>query len=65
MSAPYRVTVDRDRCIGAGQCVLSAQEVFDQDETGVVVPSTPTRRGPDGTGYGSPLSCAPHAPSTW
>ena len=37
MSAVYQVTVDRDRCIGAGQCVLSAEEVFDQDEAGVVV----------------------------
>jgi ferredoxin len=27
-----RVTVDRGRCIGAGMCVLTAPEVFDQDE---------------------------------
>jgi ferredoxin len=27
-----RVTVDRERCIGAGMCVLTAPEVFDQDE---------------------------------
>jgi ferredoxin len=26
------VTVDRERCIGAGMCVLTAPEVFDQDE---------------------------------
>ena len=26
------VTVDRERCIGAGMCVLAAPEVFDQDE---------------------------------
>jgi ferredoxin len=33
-----KVTVDEDRCIGAGQCVLSSPEVFDQrDEDGVVV----------------------------
>ncbi|MFC4057641.1 ferredoxin [Planomonospora corallina] len=32
------VTVDRDRCCGAGQCVLLAPEVFDQGEDdGVVV----------------------------
>lgn len=24
--------VDRERCIGAGMCVLTAPEVFDQDE---------------------------------
>ncbi|MEJ3658642.1 ferredoxin [Actinomycetes bacterium KLBMP 9759] len=32
-----RVTVDGDRCIGAGQCVLAAPEVFDQDDDGTVV----------------------------
>ncbi|MFF7636300.1 ferredoxin [Kitasatospora sp. NPDC008050] len=31
-----RITVDTHRCIGAGQCVLSAPEVFDQDEDGLV-----------------------------
>ena len=33
-----KVTVDQDKCVGAGQCVLLAPEVFDQrDEDGVVV----------------------------
>ncbi|MGW0777301.1 ferredoxin [Streptomyces sp. NPDC002835] len=32
-----RITVDTDRCIGAGQCVLSAPGVFDQDEDGLVL----------------------------
>ncbi|GCB53262.1 ferredoxin [Streptomyces sp. NL15-2K] len=27
-----RITVDHERCVGAGQCVLSAPEVFDQSE---------------------------------
>jgi ferredoxin len=27
-----RVAVDRDLCCGAGQCVLLAPDVFDQDE---------------------------------
>ncbi|MET9801647.1 ferredoxin [Streptomyces sp. NPDC006368] len=26
------VRVDRDRCLGAGMCALSAPRVFDQDE---------------------------------
>jgi ferredoxin len=26
-----RVKVDEDRCIGSGQCVLAAPEIFDQD----------------------------------
>lgn len=33
-----KVTVDRAKCCGAGQCVLTAPEVFDQDDAdGVVV----------------------------
>lgn len=32
------ITVDEDKCVGAGQCVLVAPEVFDQrDEDGVAV----------------------------
>jgi ferredoxin len=30
------ITVDIGRCIGAGQCVLAAPEVFDQREDGLV-----------------------------
>ncbi|MFE9318320.1 ferredoxin [Streptomyces albidoflavus] len=32
-----RVTVDSEQCVGAGQCVLNAPGVFDQDDDGVVV----------------------------
>jgi ferredoxin len=33
-----RITVDHDKCIGAGNCVESARETFDQrDEDGLVV----------------------------
>ncbi len=32
-----RVAADRDRCIGAGLCVMNAEEVFDQDDDGLVV----------------------------
>ena len=31
-----RVTVDRDKCCGAGQCVLAAPRVFDQTDEGIV-----------------------------
>ena len=31
------ITADRDVCIGAGMCVMTAPEVFDQDDDGVVV----------------------------
>ncbi|WP_410658907.1 ferredoxin [Amycolatopsis sp. lyj-112] len=27
-----KLEVDRERCVGAGNCVLTAPEVFDQDE---------------------------------
>ncbi|MBQ0926959.1 ferredoxin [Saccharopolyspora endophytica] len=31
-----KVFIDQDKCVGAGQCVLAADEVFDQrDEDGV------------------------------
>ena len=33
-----KVTVDQDKCVSSGQCVLNASEVFDQrDDDGVVV----------------------------
>ena len=33
-----KVTVDQDKCVAAGQCVLLAPDVFDQrDSDGVVV----------------------------
>lgn len=34
--APVRVSVDKDMCIGAGQCVVTAPDVFDQDDDGMV-----------------------------
>lgn len=37
-----RVTVDKDLCIGAGQCVVTAPDVFDQDDDGIVELLTPT-----------------------
>nr|WTB29693.1 ferredoxin [Streptomyces sp. NBC_00830] len=31
------ISAERDRCVGAGQCVLAAPAVFDQDEDGLVL----------------------------
>jgi ferredoxin len=32
------ITIDQAKCVGAGQCVLAAPEVFDQrDDDGIVV----------------------------
>jgi ferredoxin len=36
--ATVRIDADRERCIGAGMCALTAPDVFDQDEDdGLVV----------------------------
>lgn len=32
-----RIVVDREACVGAGQCALVAGEIFDQDDDGIVV----------------------------
>jgi ferredoxin len=32
-----RVSADRDMCISAGNCVMAADAVFDQDDDGIVV----------------------------
>ncbi|MFF5854531.1 ferredoxin [Streptomyces sp. NPDC012751] len=31
-----RVTTERDRCVGSGQCAMLSPEVFDQDDDGLV-----------------------------
>jgi ferredoxin len=46
-----KVTVDQDKCVASGQCVLSAGDVFDQrEEDGIVVllnPNPPVDRAED------------------
>ncbi|MET9764278.1 ferredoxin [Streptomyces sp. NPDC006372] len=32
-----KISVDTEKCCGAGQCVLVAPEIFDQDDDGIVV----------------------------
>jgi len=33
-----KIVIDEDKCVGAGQCVLAAPEVFDQrDDDGIAV----------------------------
>jgi ferredoxin len=34
---PFKVHVDEHKCIGAGQCVLTAPRIFDQREDGIVI----------------------------
>ncbi|MGK5546430.1 ferredoxin [Streptomyces sp. URMC 127] len=31
-----RISIDRDRCIGSGQCVMTAPGVFTQDDDALV-----------------------------
>ena len=37
MVSGMTVHVDQDRCVGAGNCVVQAPEIFDQGEDGIVV----------------------------
>jgi ferredoxin len=37
-----KVTADRDVCVGAGMCVLTAPELFDQGDDGIVTVLTST-----------------------
>lgn len=38
MPAPMRISVDVEACVGGGQCVLSAPDLFDQsDDDGTVI----------------------------
>ncbi|MET0454689.1 MAG: (4Fe-4S)-binding protein [Mycobacterium sp.] len=32
-----KILADRDVCIGAGMCVMTADVIFDQDDDGIVV----------------------------
>lgn len=46
-----KVKVNRDECIGAGQCVMTVPDVFDQDEdsgTVVLLQETPPAALRDG-----------------
>jgi ferredoxin len=42
-----RITVNRSRCIAAGQCVLKAPLVFDQDEKDGIVIVLQEKPGPE------------------
>jgi ferredoxin len=48
---PMKVTIDADKCVASGQCVMAAADVFDQrDEDGIVVllnPDPPAEQAAD------------------
>jgi ferredoxin len=37
VSAGVEVRIDRERCMGSGNCLFLAPETFDQDESGLAV----------------------------
>jgi ferredoxin len=54
------VEADRDRCIGAGQCVLAAPGVFDQSEDdGLVVVLEVSPAGGQGAAAREAAACCP------
>ncbi|MYW00632.1 (4Fe-4S)-binding protein [Streptomyces sp. SID3343] len=44
-----RVVADRDVCVGAGLCVLTAPRIFDQDDDGLVTVLVPAPEAVDRT----------------
>lgn len=32
-----KITVEPDKCVGGGQCVMAAADLFDQDDDGIVL----------------------------
>jgi len=40
-----RLTIDRDRCVASGQCVMLAPDVFDQGDDGIVILLTDSVEG--------------------
>jgi len=60
-----RLIVDGARCIGAGQCVRVAPEIFDQDQdTGTVVLLGPPP-GPESDGAGRAVRLCPSGAIRW
>ncbi|WP_031081370.1 ferredoxin [Streptomyces sp. NRRL WC-3549] len=55
-----RVTVDREICVGAGLCALTAPEVFDQDDEGLV---TVLAAEPDDQGRAAAIEAGTLCPS--
>jgi ferredoxin len=57
-----RIAADEEKCIGAGQCALTAPHVFDQrDDDGVVVvlvefPAEPDRAAARAAAAGCPVA---------
>ncbi|NGO69766.1 ferredoxin [Streptomyces boncukensis] len=59
-NATTRVTADREICVGAGMCALTAPAVFDQDDDGIV---TVLAAEPDGDARAAARKAATLCPS--
>ncbi|MFW5418224.1 ferredoxin [Nocardiopsis sp. CNT-189] len=60
-----RIDADRERCIGAGMCALTAPRVFDQDEEdGTVLVLDPAPEGEAGRAAGSAARLCPSSAIT-
>ncbi|MGO1050228.1 ferredoxin [Crossiella sp. CA198] len=55
-----KIIVDRDKCCGAGQCVLAAPDLFDQDDDGIVLLLNAT---PAPAGFGAARDAATLCPA--
>ncbi|OZM71152.1 ferredoxin-1 [Amycolatopsis antarctica] len=54
-----RIETDRDTCIGAGMCVLTAPAVFDQDDDGIVLALAEDVAGGDAEAAAEAVSLCP------
>jgi ferredoxin len=54
-----KVIADRDVCIGAGMCVMTADSVFDQDDDGLVVLLTEDPDGADAAAARAAVALCP------
>jgi len=54
-----KIVADRDLCIGAGMCVMTADSVFDQDDDGLVVLLTEDPDGADAAAARTAVALCP------
>jgi ferredoxin len=54
-----KIAADRDMCIGAGLCVVTAPAVFDQDDDGIVVMETEEPGGANADAVREAVSLCP------
>lgn len=58
--APIRIAIDRDQCMGSGNCTLTAPGVFALDDAGIAVVLDPEAQ-PERTVLEAARGCPTHA----